>query len=58
MERSRQLGTLKESMLQGTPFPRLHAKAAETKALLMPVSSTFLRLKITSEIDFSSQNKN
>ena len=25
-------------MLTGTPFPRLHAKAAETKALLQPVS--------------------
>ena len=25
-------------MLTGAPFPRLHAKAAETKALLQPVS--------------------
>ena len=38
MERSKQLGTLKDTMLQGKPFPRIHAKAAETKALLKPVS--------------------
>ena len=25
-------------MLKGSPFPKLHAKAAETKALLRPVS--------------------
>ena len=38
VERSKQLGTLKDAMLQGKPFPRIHAKAAETKALLKPVS--------------------
>ena len=38
MARGRQLGVLKESMLQGSPFPKLHAKAAETKALVKPVS--------------------
>ena len=32
-----QLGTLKESMIEGTPFPKLHAKAAETKELVLPV---------------------
>ena len=29
-------------MLQGTPFPKLHAKAAETKGLLKPVSAALL----------------
>ena len=33
------LSTLKESMLQGSPFPKLHAKAAETKSLLEPLSA-------------------
>ena len=37
MAKGRQLGVLKESMLEGTPFPRLHTKAAETKALVKPV---------------------
>ena len=44
-ERSRQLGALKESMLQGSPFPKLHAKAAETKALLKPVSAALLHFE-------------
>ena len=30
---------LKESMLEGKPFPRLHTKAVETKALLLPVAA-------------------
>ena len=36
------LATLKGSMLKGSPFPRLHAKAAETKAMLQPVSAALL----------------
>ena len=32
VSRGRQLGVLKESMLEGTPFPRLPTKAAETKS--------------------------
>ena len=33
---------LKETMLKGAPFPKLHAKAAETKALLKPVSDALV----------------
>ena len=33
------LSTLKESMVKGKPFPRLHAKAAETKAMLQPMAA-------------------
>ena len=33
------LTNLKESMLKGEPFPKLHAKAAETKTLLEPLSA-------------------
>ena len=35
----KQLSTLKESMLKASPFPRLHAKAAETKGMLEPTSA-------------------
>ena len=40
--RGKQLGVLKESMLEGSPFPKLHAKAAETKALVKAVSDALL----------------
>ena len=36
-EKKKLPGVLKESMLQGSPFPRLHTKAAETKAMIKPV---------------------
>ena len=38
-KKRKELGTLKESMLKGSPFPKLHAKAAEVKSMLQPVSS-------------------
>ena len=38
-KRRKPLAVLKESMLQGQPFPKLHTKAAETKGLLEPVSA-------------------
>ena len=43
--RRKRLANLRETMLQGTPFPKLHAKAAETKNLLQPVSSLLLNFK-------------
>ena len=36
--KKKRLANLKETMLKGSPFPKLHAKAAETKALIQPVS--------------------
>ena len=36
---AKRLSTLKESMLKGDPFPKLHAKASETKHILLPVSA-------------------
>ena len=36
----KRLNNLKETMIKGAPFPKPHAKAAETKAMLQPVSST------------------
>ena len=37
LRKRKQLTRLTETMLSGSPFPRLHAKAAETKALIEPV---------------------
>ena len=37
-KKRKHLSNLKESMLKAKPFPKLHAKAAETKGLLEPVS--------------------
>ena len=42
---ARGLANLKESMLSGSPFPRLHAKAAETKGLLKPVAAALLHFQ-------------
>ena len=36
-KKSKRIANLKESMLKGTPFPKLHCKAAEAKALLLPL---------------------
>ena len=38
-KQKKRLGTLKESMLKGSPFPKLHAKAAETRSMLRPVAA-------------------
>ena len=43
--RRKRLGNLRETMLKGSPFPKLHAKAAETKSLLEPVSAALQHLK-------------
>ena len=44
-KRRKPLSTLKESMLQGQTFPKLHAKAAETKGLLEPVGACLLHFR-------------
>ena len=44
-KKRKQLNVLKESMLEGSPFPRLHAKAAETKALLRPVAAALIHFQ-------------
>ena len=33
------MSNLKESMLEGKPFPKLHTKAAETKGLVQPIAA-------------------
>ena len=43
--RRRPLSTLKESMLEGQPFPKLHTKAAETKSLVEPVAAVVRHLR-------------
>ena len=51
-KRRKQLGNLKESMLKGSPFPRLHAKAAEVKSMLRPTSSALQHFR---DLDPSKQ---
>ena len=38
-KKKKMVGQLKESMLEGSPFPKLHAKAAETKAMIQPTAA-------------------
>ena len=45
LRKRKQLNRLTEKMLAGTPFPRLHAKAAETKALIQPVHDALLHFQ-------------
>ena len=43
--KKKRLNHLKETMLKGSPFPRLRAKAAEAKSLLEPVASALHHFK-------------
>ena len=44
-KQKKRLGSLRESMLKGSPFPKLHAKAAETKSMLRPVATCLEHFK-------------
>ena len=41
----KQLSTLTETILKGSPFPKLRAKAAECKALLQPVAAALMHFR-------------
>ena len=49
-DKKKLLGQLKESMIKGDPFPRLHAKAAETKAMIRPTAAA---LRYFADLDTS-----
>ena len=45
------LSTLKDTMLKGNPFPKLHAKAAEIKHIIQPVSAFLTEHKDKGKIE-------